>query len=91
MKSSILLQAFFAASAVVNAHRLPGPAPDPNATGRVRTGGTQKFIVEVEPVFHSILLVKLKLTLPVSRPLHIDAPVSIESWPRKACFQGVRV
>ncbi|KAM0427243.1 hypothetical protein ACHAPT_007673 [Fusarium lateritium] len=49
MKSSILLQAFFAASAVVNAHRLPGPAPDPNATGRVRTGGTQKFIVEVEP------------------------------------------
>ncbi|RSM09755.1 hypothetical protein CDV31_007597, partial [Fusarium ambrosium] len=49
MKSSILLQAFFAASAVVNAYRLPGPAPDPNAAGRVRTGGTQKFIVEVEP------------------------------------------
>lgn len=88
MKSSILLQAFFAASAIVNAYRLPGPAPAPNAAGRVRTGGTQRFIVEVEPVFRPILLIKLKLTLPGSRHLLIDTPISIQSWPRKAHFQG---
>ncbi|KAJ3524920.1 hypothetical protein NM208_g11862 [Fusarium decemcellulare] len=50
MKSSHLLQAFLlAASAVAQAQGLLEPESDADTSGRVRAGGTRKFIVEVEP------------------------------------------